>query len=46
MLYCSRYKKHCDEALYHDCDIPSSSIDKEEQLLECIECVFCEEKDE
>lgn len=48
MLYCSRYKKNCDEALYHNCDVPSSSIDIEEQLLECIECVFCdcEEKDE
>lgn len=48
MLYCSRYKKNCDEALYHNCDVPSSSIDIEEQLSECIECVFCdcEEKDE
>ena len=46
MLYCSRYKKNCSEALYHNCDVPSSSTDIEEQLLECVECVYCEGKNE
>ena len=46
MLFCNRYKKNCDEALYFDCDVPSNSIDIEEQLIECVKCAFSEEKDE
>lgn len=44
MLFCSRYKKNCDEALYSKCDVPSNSMDIEEQLIECVECEFSEEK--
>lgn len=45
-MYCSRYKKRCEEALYHNCDIPSNYNDIEEQIKECKVCVFGEVDDE
>ncbi len=45
-MYCSRYNKNCEEALCFNCDVPSNCTNSEEQLQECKECVFCEEKDE
>ena len=30
-MYCSRYKKECIEAVYHNCDVPSDSYDIDEQ---------------
>lgn len=41
-MYCSRYKKKCDEALYLNCNVPTSSNYIDEQIMECQECVFCE----
>lgn len=41
-MYCNRYKRECEEALFLCCDVPSSCISKEEQLQECQECVFSE----
>lgn len=46
MLFCSRYNKVCEEALYHNCDVPSESTSIEEQLQECMECTFGEVKDD
>lgn len=43
-MFCSRYKKECAEAVYFDCDVPSSSIEIEEQIEECRTCCFCEEE--
>ncbi len=45
-MYCSRYKRQCEEALFLCCDVPTSSTNKDEQIEECKECVFCEVKDE
>ncbi len=45
-MYCSRYKKECEEALYLNCDVPASSSHIDEEIEECQECVFCEGKDE
>ena len=44
-MYCSRYKKECDEALYFNCDVPTSSTHIDEQIMECPECVFCKERE-
>ena len=41
-MYCNRYKRECEEALFLCCDVPSNCISKEEQLQECQECVFSE----
>lgn len=46
IVYCSRYEKECIEAVYHNCDVPSDSYDIDEQVNECKNCEFCEEKDE
>lgn len=45
-MYCSRYKKNCNEAIYLNCDVPSNSSQNDEQMLECKECVFCEVENE
>ncbi len=45
-MYCSRYKKECEEALYLNCDIPTNSSHIDEEIRECQDCVFCEGKDE
>ncbi len=34
-MYCSRYKKNCDEALYSSCDVPTSIPNIDEQIIEC-----------
>lgn len=45
-MYCSRYNRNCEEALFLCCDVPSNSNNKEEQLQECKECAFCEAENE
>lgn len=45
-MFCSRYNKICEEALYHNCDAPSESISIKEQLQDCVECAFCEVENE
>ena len=45
-MYCSRYKKECEEALYLNCDVPTSCSYIAEVIRECQDCVFCEGKDE
>ena len=34
-MYCSRYKKECEEALYLNCDVPASSSHIDEEIEEC-----------
>jgi len=41
-MYCSRYKKECEEALYLSCDVPTSSNYINEEIKQCQDCVFCE----
>ena len=43
-MYCSRYKKSCEEALYFNCDVPTSSSHIDEKIKECRDCAFCEEE--
>lgn len=45
-MYCDRYKKNCDEALYLNCDVPTSSSYIDEQIMQCKECVFCKNRKE
>ena len=45
MLYCSRYKKECEEAIIVKCDVPSNYSDVSQQLEECRNCAFCESKE-
>lgn len=45
-MFCTRYKKNCDEALYLNCDVPTSSTHIDEQIMECQECVFYEDRKE
>lgn len=45
-MWCSRYKKECDEALYFSCDVPTSSRHIDEEIKECQECVFCDKEEE
>ena len=45
-MYCNRYRRECEGAVFLCCDVPSSCIDSEEQLQECQECVFSEGKSE
>lgn len=45
-MYCSRYKKQCDEAVHFNCDVQSNSRYYDEQVMECKECVFCEGENE
>ncbi len=44
-MWCGRYNKSCEEELYYNCDVPSNSNDREEQLQECKECIFCDEEE-
>lgn len=45
-MYCSRYNRNCEEVLFLCCHVSSNSNNKEEQLQECKEYVFCEVEDE
>ena len=43
-MYCSRYNRNCEEALFLCCDVPR--INGEQTGEECGNCVFCEVEDE
>lgn len=43
-MWCNRYNKNCEEALYYNCDVPSNSTDSKEQLKECKKCLFYEKE--
>ncbi len=43
-MYCSRYNRSCEEALYSKCDVPKA--DGEQTGEECINCVFREVRNE
>lgn len=39
-MFCTRYNKKCNEALYLNCDVPTSSNHIDEQIMECEQCIF------
>lgn len=40
-MYCDRYKKDVEEAIYFNCDVPSKSKTFDELVEECKTCTFC-----
>lgn len=42
-MYCERYKKDVEEAIYFNCDVPSKSKTFDELVEECKDCTFCKE---
>lgn len=41
-MYCSRYNRNCEEAIFLCCDVPR--INGEQTGEKCTNCVFCEER--
>lgn len=40
-MYCDRYKKDVEKAIYFNCDVPSKSKTFDELVEECKTCTFC-----
>lgn len=43
-MYCDRYKKNVEDAIYFNCDVPSKSKTFDELVEECSDCIFCKNK--
>ena len=45
-MYCDRYKKDVEEAIYFNCDVPSKSKTFDDLVEECKSCIFCRKGNE